>query len=260
MKTILITGLDGSGKSTLLSKISERYQHIEIILLPEIDVQRISNDNNLKNAAIFINSLNKQADIKKIPQLKAIALFSSMLLYKKIFLKIDKTKTVVIERHPLIDTGVYAAFYAEKLFSGSISDKVLEDIDKQYTEEIKYITELLPPEYQPHSIATSKSIVEFIYKFFHIENNYNIDKLKRLFNVGLPDKIYFLRAKPEILFERIKNRKVLEAHENIEVFRKLDAIYSNIFNELENKQLNLVEEIDANKIENLNGVIDKLNF
>ena len=260
MKTILLTGLDGSGKSTLLSKISQKFNDVEVILLPHIDISKLKNDEKLKKVAIFINDLSKQADINKVPQLKAIALFSSMLLYKKIFSEIDKIKTIIVERHPLIDTGVYAKFYAEKLFPGSISDEVLNEIDIKFPEEIKYIIELLPKGYQSENNVSSKTIVEFIYNYFYTEKKYGIANLQDLFGVNLPDKIYFLRAKPEILFERIKTRKVLEAHENVEVFRKLDAVYSDIFIELKTKQANLVEEIDANEISNLNKFFDNLNF
>lgn len=261
MKTILITGLDGSGKSTLLERISKKFEssELEIILLPHFDISKISDEKILKSA-IFVNELSVYADIHKTPQLKAVALFSSMLLYQKIYSKIDINKTVIVERHPLIDTSVYAMFYAEKLFPGSIKDEILDEIDSRFSEEIKYISDLLPSGLISENYGKCSGIINFIYQHFHLEKKFDTVNLKQLFKTELPDKIYFLRAKPEILFDRIKNRKVLEAHENVDVFRKLDMVYSQIFSGLKNDNPEIIEEINADEIENLNEFFENFKL
>ena len=116
MKVIILTGLDGSGKTTFLERIKEHSNPAlcKIINLPHIDTEVLKQYTDLYETALFVNSLNRDADILKLPQLKAVALFASMILYREIFnlIKQEGVKTIFCERHPLIDPGIYARFYA----------------------------------------------------------------------------------------------------------------------------------------------------
>lgn len=259
MKIVLITGLDGSGKSTLLEKIrkSKQISNYEIINLPVIQLDFLKNHKELYQAAQFINELNHESDMLKIPQLKAVALFASMLLFKKILSLVEQTncKIVYCERHPLIDTGIYSQFYADKLFPGSIKKETLSLLDQKYEKELNYILQLIPETIFVRDTSAISTFLSFIYQWFHLEKKYNVDNLKKIFQVDLPDKIYYLEASPQILFSRIKNRKVLEAHESEQVFELLNNAYHHLFGKLNN---GVVKIINATSIDTLDKLYNQL--
>ena len=254
-KTTLITGLDGSGKSTILSKLSAyaKQNNFDIVLLPQIDTQKITGDLPLLKTAKFINNLSRESDIRKLPQLKAIALFASMLLCKNITRNIvgNTDKRLYFERHPLIDTGVYARFYAQKLIPESIDSEKLHDLDSQYPEALDYILRLLPKDSLTPKEGKSSQLFRFIYQHFHIEKQTEIEDLKALFQMELPEKIYYLKASPQILYDRIKKRKVLEAHESIPVFEQLGMVYDHLFEGINRKYPGKVTTVNANDIREL---------
>lgn len=262
MKVILITGLDGSGKSTLLKRIESNIllDDYQILRLPKIDIEILKPNPQIFATASFINQLNDEADIKRVPQLKAVALFASMLLYRKLIdLATQAQKSIVYcERHPLIDTGIYAQFYAGKLAPGSISLEILSPFDQMYRKELEYLLNLLPDDVSVNHSGAITSFVNFIYQWFYIEKKTDIENLKKIFNVKLPDKIYYLQATPELLFERIKNRKILEAHESVEVFTLLDKSYKQLFTEIEASNANLIKIIDAANQTDLDYLYKKL--
>lgn len=258
----LITGLDGSGKSTILSKLEKlnTEQKFKIIYLPHIDISNLSRDKILYKTAIFINKLSHDADLQKLPQLKAIALFSSMLLYQKLiyFDKGDKAKHIFCERHPLIDVGVYAQFYAQKLAPDSISASILNKLDNLYPEELDYILSLVPKDLIFEQKKKMYSLMHFIYQWFFVENKYQIKQLEYLFKTSIPNRIYYLKTEPEILFNRIKNREVKEAHESMQVFKKLDKYYDELFRTIQKDNTVSINIIDANNIKNLETLPAKL--
>jgi len=264
MKVILITGLDGSGKTSFLNRIKEHSNPAlsQIINLPHINTETLKQNTDLYKAALFVNSLNQDADLLKLPQLKAVALFASMILYREIFelIKQKGVQTIFCERHPLIDSGIYARFYAEKLHPGSISLDVLSKLDEKYSSELQYLLSLLPEGIIESEPAYTSTFINFIYKWFHLDKKYDIESLKAIFNIDFPDKIYYLQASPEILYERIKNRKVLEAHESVEVFVKLDKAYMSLFNELNQVSTDKVEIINIENTDQLFIVLKQLKY
>lgn len=263
MEIILITGLDGSGKSTVLSKLASQKESafVDIILLPQIEADHFRSAPDIYKTALFINSLGHDADVLQLPQLKAIALFASMLLFKKMLAFKTQTdaKTIYCERHPLIDTSVYARFYAEKLKPGSIGPAVLSDIDQRYPEELDYLLNLTPEGFIINTSGKAAALMEFIYRWFYLEKKSGLEQMELLFGVDLPDKIYYLKADPEVLFERIKHRVLREAHESIGTFRKLGTTYEALFAEINTAKPGIVEMIDANSIENLDLFFERMN-
>jgi len=262
MNTILITGLDGSGKSTILKELSKvkNKNDFEIINLPIIDIQSIGDDNALIKAAKFVNQLNKMADVQKLPSLKAIAIFSAMLLFKKIFEFKSRTltKTVFCERHPLIDTIVYAQFYAERSSSLAVNEASIAEMEEKYHEELQYLLQLLPS-----SIAIDKKpfiswFAAFIFKRFFIDKKLSVADLKELFGIILPDKIYYLKADAETLYQRIAKRDVREAHESVEILQNLGLAYDKLFKEISSDNSNLIEIIDAEQLSNLDEFRDRI--
>ncbi len=256
MKTVLITGLDGSGKSTILDELSKvkKENDFEFVYLPTIDINSLQEDLMLKKTSQFVNYINQLADQLKVPSLKAVAIFSSMLLFKKINgLKAKPSiSTMFCERHPLIDTLVYAQFYAEKTGSGLVDKNLLSKIDLNHKQELEYLVQLIPKSFINKSEASIKGFAGFIYNWFFIDKKLTINDLIELFEVKLPDKIYYLKADAEVLFQRIFNRKIREAHETVDILNKLGQGYDRLFIDINKSHPNLVEIIDAGCISSLN--------
>lgn len=247
MKIIVVTGIDGSGKSTLLSTLSNSTRHYQVVTLPHINIDQLKGDDEMQRAAQFINQLNNEADIRKVPQLKALALFASMILFKPIvtMLKAAGHQIIFCERHPLIDTSIYAGFYAEKLYPGSIDQMVLDEIEIKYAAELSYLVQCIPNFVINDNLGICNAFIAFIYQWFYLDKKTSIENLKEIFKVDLPDQLYYLEASPEFLFNRIKDRKVLEAHESLAVFEKLEGAYKQLFHVLNERNKDLVQVVSS---------------
>lgn len=261
MKTILVTGLDGSGKSNLLAKLAAKMPaNTGFIYLPQIETECIRQTTALHEAALFVNQLGQEADERQVPQLKAVALFAAMMLFKKLLAQKrgQACTTVFCERHPLVDTGVYAQFYAEKLAPGCLSPDLLSAREQQHGPALDYLISLLPEGAKAPENGKLATLLGFIYQWFHVEKKTEMADLAALFGIGLPDKIYYLSASPDVLFDRIKHRGRLEAHESEAVFERLGRAYGQMLEALHNQQSGLVEVVDANEVEHLNLLFEKI--
>ncbi|MFK7924489.1 MAG: hypothetical protein AB8H47_21200 [Bacteroidia bacterium] len=257
MKTTLITGLDGSGKSTLLKRLLDlNHSDWGFVFVPHIDLSRINAQSPLYQFSNFVNTLSEEADNKQIPQLKGLALFASMLLFH--LLQDEETKEekrqLFLERHPLIDTLVYAQFYAAKLHPADMDEAVLKELDSRFETELGYLLYLADAE-AAEGETMSGALLCFIHEAFYANP---IEDLAGLFCVELPDEIYFLQAESELLYSRIAERPVKEAHESVTVFEQLAKAYEEILRSLENESKVQITRIDANQIANLDALYERL--
>lgn len=260
MKTILITGIDGSGKSTVLSKIKEKYaKRAGVILLPHADSRSVSDP---RTAAVlrFINALSHKADQTAVPQLKAVALMSAMLIYRKIAEEKVGFELLFCERHPLLDTPVYAGFYAAKLQPALFPPAVYQPVDEQYAPAIADVVSLLPDGLPAAEQPSVRHIAAFIYNTFFVQKKTDTASLQRIFATPLPDAVYFLKARPDVLFERVRKRKLLEAHEKPEVFEKMDKAYSGRLSILSEQYHLPVTIVNANDTRHLESFFDALEL
>lgn len=260
-KCIVITGLDGSGKSSVLEKISIKINYPKHVILnvPKINIQLLNKNKALLNVAKFINNINEISDLKQNTALKAIALFSSMLIFKDLINTAitSTTKLIFCERHPLIDTSVYASFYAQKAKNTQWDNYLLSHLNYEYKAQINYIINKLPEKYIKNKNDIS-SLGNFIFKWFVIENKYSINHLRELFSIELPDKIYFLKADTNVLYNRIKTRHVKESHETTNTLNKLNHEYMNLLNQISKYNINRIEYVDANNLNELNSFPNKI--
>jgi thymidylate kinase len=262
MKTILITGLDGSGKSTVFEKIKQQTEtsKVKFIFVPHIDLSELMPESEEYKVATFVNELGELADKEQLPQIKAIALFSAMLLFQKIekYLASSKPQIIYFERHPLIDTPIYAQFYAPKLAQNEIPQKIISYIETKYHSELDSLIRLLPRDSKILQKPQLSILTEFIYTWFHLQKKHEITDLQKLFGVELPSKIYYLKADASVLYQRVKDRKRKEAHENEHILSKLADAYELYLSNLLQKQPNKIEFVDANNIQSLNHFAEKL--
>ena len=74
----------------------------------------------------------------------------------------------------------------------------------------------------------------------------------------MPDQIFFLKAAPEVLMERISSRKVIEAHEKLDVLALLGSTYETLFKRIASEHNTTVENIDATTFESLDAFYTRL--
>lgn len=262
MKTILITGLDGSGKSTIFEKMKQQaaVSKVKFLFVPHIDLSEFSPESQEFKVATCINEMSAVADREQLTQIKAVALFSAMLFFKKLldFQQISKPEIIFFERHPLIDTSIYAQFYAPKLAQNTIPTSVNEYFESNYSHELDFLIQLLPKQLLTIQKPKLTIFTDFIYTWFFVEKQNTISDLQTLFGVELPTKIYYLKADAPILYQRIKSRARKEAHENELVLSKLAEAYENYLTNLAQSQPNLIEFIDANNLQSLDNFAEKL--
>lgn len=257
IRTILITGLDGCGKSTLFSRLAgEKPDHVALITLPHIDEDGLPHDSTIRKQAQLLNEMSRQADENNWSDLKALALFGSMLLYEQLVREMctPLTRILICERHPLIDPLIYARFYAERLTADHLKREKVDYYNTTYGELLSFIVGLLP-------VKSEGDFALEIFTFIHDTFKRSVvpdEQLKQLFKVELPDKIFFLKAAPEILFDRIASRKVAEPHEKLQVMALLDKTYDVLFEGISGQYKTPIEYIDASRFEALDEFYNRL--
>ncbi len=260
MKTILITGIDGSGKSTFLTKLSDNLDSERTVVahLPHTKELYFSENLKLTSACKFVFELSKQADIQNNTSLKTLALFSSMLLFDRVISAqtSDKTTCVFFERHPLIDIGVYATFYASKLLPKESDLEKVQYINTQYKAELRCIFEPIS-KYLGNESGRIEHFLNFLHERFHTQGRTDSESIAELFATPLPDEIYFLRARPEILFNRIASRNFREPHESVQVFEKLDLAYMQLLNDLSKKNICKIQIINTEDLKEIESLLQK---
>ena len=256
MKLVLVTGLDGSGKSTLLERLESalKGKPVAFLRVPRIDSELFRHRSDLYQVCLFINRMHEEADRLKKPQLKAIALFSAMLIFKDLLkeLSMNTVQTVFCERHPLIDTGVYAKFYIGKMDPRTLPLGIFEAIEANYASEIGYLLSAAGIENTEENPMFR--FLDSIHQRFTVEKKYEIDDLKALFGLAMPDEIIYLTATPEVLMQRLENRDIKEAHESKEVFERLIPVYEDVLG----RSGVPVRSVDAGTYEGLDCFFEEL--
>ncbi|WP_299255326.1 hypothetical protein [uncultured Aquimarina sp.] len=259
IKTILITGLDGSGKSTLFSKLeAECIEHVTLVSPLHVDVDTLPDTSSLKQPIQLLKSLSQEADANKRDDIKAMVLFFAMVLFEKLVSEKTTTTTriVICERHPLIDTFVYAQFYLPRLSSSgsSMNLEMLIYYTTKYEALFSFVLQQLPIENKDEGVL---AILKFIKTFF-VRKTFPDAETKRVFKTSLPDHIFFLKAAPEILMERISSREVIEAHEKLSVLSNLETTYEILFEKIASDNKTIIENIDATTFDNLDAFYTRL--
>lgn len=257
IKTILITGLDGSGKSTLFSKLeAAQLTHVQLISALHVDIDTLPDTSVLKKPIELLNAMNQEADTNDSSDLKAIALFCAMVLFEKLVSErtTEATRIVLCERHPLIDTFAYAQFYIPRLSAGNTNFEDLFYYATKYEGLFSFILEQLPIENKEGGVL---AIYKFIKSFF-VSKSSPDPETEAVFKTKVPDHIFFLKAAPEILMERISTRKIIEAHEKLSVLSDLDATYTTLFKQIANDYNTTIEHIDASSFDRLDTFYKRL--
>ncbi|MDJ1505910.1 hypothetical protein [Xanthocytophaga agilis] len=257
IKTILITGLDGSGKSVIFSKLkSQKLEHVTLLTLPHIDEDVLPEDSALKKHTKLLNEMGADADKNNRSDLKALSLFGAMMLYQKLAdeMVTPLTRVLVCERHPLVDPLVYARFYTGRISPGSLKRERLDYYNEAYGQLLGFILSLLPVKGLADPAGTLFTFIHDCFKDATVPD----EKLRALFKTSLPDEIYFLKAEPGVLLNRIASRKVSEPHEQLQILALFDKIYDSLFDAVAIRHKTVVEYIHASQFESLDRFYGRL--
>ena len=253
-KMIVITGLDGSGKSTLLEKLENQFKsQVAILRLPTMDSEKFSNSPTLFQCCEMINELGKKADTEAEPSLKILSMFSAVVLFNDLFnqLETQKFQFIICERHPLVDTLIYAKAYLAVMHPSNLSAIKAEIIDRDYDFLFQEVGKRLAIDFSPNTFK-SHGILAFLHDWFSEKENLIPQKLTDLFHIKKAEKIYFLDAPAAVLFKRIQNRNEKEFHENIIALEKMRTNYLALLPQLGST----IEIIDASDNQNPNDLFE----
>jgi hypothetical protein len=119
MKRVAITGIDGTGKTTLVRLLRQRFRArpAEAVAFHAPQYHE-DPDAPFGELSARIDALSVLADRAGDPLLKASALFLSVTLFGPIeehYARAFAPRTLYSERHPIVDTLSYAAFYRQLL-------------------------------------------------------------------------------------------------------------------------------------------------
>ena len=228
MSLIVVTGLDGSGKSSFLNRIEAKTVNNKTAILrtPTIDAELFKSNQALYRQSKFINYIGKRANEEKLPSLKIIAMFGAMVLYNKLHTELNKQNTTIFsERHPLIDTLVYAKVYYKMMAPELLDKQIAGGIEKEYEPELKKIIESLSVKIIPTENGYCFDLLHFLHGWFSEEKNHTFAQIKVLFPIEAPNFIYFLDAPIPLLIMRLEKRDQQEYHETEYLLKKMRPIY-----------------------------------
>lgn len=232
---IVITGLDGSGKSSFLKKLQDELKDdVSILRVPFIESEKFKINKSLYDQCEFINYIGHKADVENLPSLKIIAMFGSMILFNQLYDELNKDKKrVFCERHPLIDTAVYAKVYHEVMHPDNLDLGIANELESKYKTEISSIVNCINSDIKISGKGQCYDLLSFLFDWFSKEENYSIGRLKTLFSISSPEAVYFLDAPAEELMSRIGDRSVKEYHETVSLLNKMRPVYISVLSQVD---------------------------
>jgi hypothetical protein len=186
-----------------------------------------------------LEKLNSLGNALQLTDLKALGLYLQMSLYGPVQKQFSSScKTVISERHGLIDTLIYGSIYCSKV-KGIIDRQQWEHLVREEMERFKpgsfenilqwvdRLNRFMPGVYDFWNYTG------FLKKLFSDTRENIIDRLGHLLQVEMPDEIYFLDIDPDKAFSRLQSRKKkLELHEKPQLLHLLRHKYEELFSYL----------------------------
>ena len=212
---IVITGLNGSGSNRVLKEIESRLgDEAAILRVPSIESERFTNDNELFSVSVFLNDLGSLSESQNMPSLKALQMFGAMLFYGRFYntLKTQNPRVIFAQRHPLIDTPVFAKAYKEVLNPDLLDTVFARQLEVRYKREFALLRSMIPISIDDSGKGIFYDLLNFLNSWFSVPANYTSRKLKELFIVEEPREVYFLDASVDALYERVAETDVAEYH------------------------------------------------
>lgn len=240
-RSLAIVGIDGTGKSTIcrslfrhLSGSSLRvrgFSSLEIFADPDLPLGDLSR---------IFDLLSGLADERQSPTLKAMAMVLGMTLFGPVERFLEDTYApdwILTERHPVIDSLVYASFYLSRL-EPVIDPVILGAIDARFEaegwradrtwERIHEWIALLPA-LEGHD-GDFRTLPGALRALFDVPAEPLLARLGSLYRTDLPDHVLLLTLPVGEAEQRIEGRqhadgKARDLHETPEALALIQGAY-----------------------------------
>ncbi|MFF2549518.1 hypothetical protein ACFVUS_00910 [Nocardia sp. NPDC058058] len=254
---IAVVGIDGSGKSEFIARLRQLAPADERwIALSCPDFHHTPNG-PLHELSRQLKAVSDAADTVGYPAVKAAALYLRMTLYGPVedfFRTTFDPNVLVCERHPLIETLVYAPLYAR------IARSERDDPDR--------LAELLAlaDQRQPGAAAAVRAwqrtesarvhlganlrttLGEIVTVLSHTTSD-ALNRFATAYRTTLPDTVLWLDTPPDQAARRCAARGAIETHESLTHLTALRGNYLRTIDDLRN----LFPQMAFHRIENADG-------
>lgn len=262
---IAVVGIDGSGKSEFIARLrhlappDERW-----IALSCPDFHHTPNG-PLHELSRQLKAVSDAADTVGYPAVKAAALYLRMTLYGPVedfFGTTFDPNVLVCERHPLIETLVYAPLYA-RIAQG-------ERGDPSRLADVLALADQLQPGAAPavkdwqrtesarvHLGADLETTLDDIVTILSHRTATALERFSTAYRTTLPDTILWLDTPPDQAARRCAARGTIETHESPAHLTALRANYLRTLDELRilfpEMVIHRIENTDADSLDEIAG-------
>ncbi len=229
-----IVGIDGSGKTSLLNAFKNKFSTLRVpqyhmSLTPKSSIYTISEA--FEDIGILADKLNS-------PELKVSCLFGAMSLYSSV-LKDDQyknEKTILTERHPLVDSLILSQAYGPHL-KQVISEEALNECFKN--EKTKTQIELIRKYFfQNLDMGELKDLPQKIKNLIALKSEDLLKEFVKIYRLDFKNsELIFLILDPAEIEERLASKIQKELHE--------DAKLLTFF---QGKYIEFLKSLDAGKV------------
>jgi thymidylate kinase len=235
MKHLTILGIDGCGKTTLMKRIMEKAEiPLEQISIVNSPAFHEGIDVPFRDLSIIMEKFSTLADQLNCYELKGLALYMQVSLFgpvEKFFVEQWKPRSIISQRHPVLDAMVYGKIYIPFLNEKIDSDKYAPILSKELGKDnFNKITRWY--NLQKERLGISESFWEFPLKLKQILSSEaksdTINSLKEHYQTELPNIVAYIDIDPEIAHQRIDKRdegQTKELHEQIGLLKLLRSEY-----------------------------------
>lgn len=240
---IALVGIDGSGKSTVAEALCDDSTEppMRVIRCPDFHENACQNDivesSSFVHLSRSLKAVGVAADDLAIPALKAASLYLRMTLCGPVetILSADNNGgRLLVERHPVVETLVYAPFYGA-LTRGSLPtaseriatlDRVLARAEILEPGSRGTFIEWCASEERRVGVGGDPwSIIDDLVEVLAAGTTNAVADLERRFRSTLPEMIVWLDVDPTLAAVRCRDSDSVEMHEGIRALTELRGRY-----------------------------------
>ncbi|MFC3965379.1 hypothetical protein [Nocardia jiangsuensis] len=227
---IAVVGIDGCGKSSLIARLRHEFSDDRLLTVSCPDLHH-NGDGPLHDLSRKLAAVGEAADALGNPVVKAATLYLRMTLYGPVedfLLRTYRPEVLVCERHPIIETLVYAPLYARlarRAAPGSTA--VLDRAEQRLPGATAALRRWQTLEQDRVGIGGDlTTVLDELVAILGTGTEAAVARLAQTYRTTLPDRVLWLDTPPAEAARRLALRGgQRETHENIAHLETLRAGY-----------------------------------
>lgn len=233
-RLIAVVGIDGSGKSSGIAALRASEPCATKLATINCPDFHENPDGPMHTLSRQLKAVGIAADRLQVPAVKAATLYLRMTLYgivEDYFRSRSVAEVIVTERHPFIETLVYAPLY-RALSAGSRPDSNVLDAVFELADTLVAGASVAVQNWQEaeeNRLGVGGDLWTIIEKVSTIVQLPVMEALawfEQAYQTQLPDEIYWVDLPPVEAVKRCEQRGAREIHENLEHLTTLRAGYA----------------------------------